>query len=787
MLGNGPSKTAQMPVHTRLRFRLLGEPQVTAENGAARALRISTRKGLAVLVYLAMYRGRAMPRAQVADLLWGHSLDRHARQNLRQCLMVLRRDLGAELAGVLMADDQTLALRSDAIEVDALEFDAAANATSPEARERCLEIPWAPLFNGFVADAEGFDDWAAGERERHNAVATRVFADLATRLDAEARGDGAIVAMEKLVRADPSEEDRHRRLLVLEAKYRGVDAAVARAKTLAAELKREVDVDPEPATLALIEEIRGAAPPVGGFQHGKAGMFARAPEGASTSPSAPGEAAPSHAASAPSNQMAGGSIETHVVASANWVRPHPEQVRLRRWSPSRVIAASGALMVIVALGLMAASKSHSIPDFTLLESVDPWRPPSTTTQTKSSPEQRNKRIIPIIVLPFEVDADSDPAVSALAEEITDNLINMLSRVDRLRVISRNTSRSFKGAPVDPAALGKELGVRYALEGSLRTRGDRLHVNVELVDTGTRLAVWSDQIARSQGDRQTMPTEIVIQIARALQIQTQRLEVNRAGPADPVQQLIDKGWVTMTGGGVTAEKVEQSRLLFEEALRRDTNSLQAQVGLAAYHVQQVSELLTPDAVAHIDTALRILEPAVGKDPDNENAYYYLARAQRNKNDFEAALRSFSRTIELNPSRTDAYAQMGLTLLFLRRPAEALENIQYAMRLSPKDPAVPFWLRFAAEAEIDLGHYAEATRKLERSVEMAPRQLRAWGVLVAVNALNGNITAAQKHMEKVRELGSQFSDEQLLERIGRLSRLGPNKVYDGFKLALASSSN
>jgi tetratricopeptide (TPR) repeat protein len=186
-------------------------------------------------------------------------------------------------------------------------------------------------------------------------------------------------------------------------------------------------------------------------------------------------------------------------------------------------------------------------------------------------------------------------------------------------------------------------------------------------------------------------------------------------------------------------------------------------------------------------LSALEAAVAKAPNSETAYYFLARAQRNRDDFEAALRSFTRTIELNPSYTDAYAQVGLTLLFLRRPAEALDNIRYGMRLSPKDPALPFWLRFAAEAEIELGNYSEAIRDLERSVEMAPKQLRAWGVLTAAHALAGNAVASQKHLSKVKELGSGFSDEQLLKRIGRSSRLGPNRVHDGFRMALSMPSS
>jgi DNA-binding SARP family transcriptional activator len=241
---------------SKLRFRLLGEARLAAGDSATDGFRVSTQKGMALLVYLAMNAGRAISRPVLADLLWGDRVDAQARQSLRQCLLTLRRDLEPSLSGVLLADDHAIGLRAEAIEVDAEAFAQAANAPDFAQRQLCLTLPWGSFLQDYHTGAEPFDEWVVAERNRLDALAIRTFAEMADRFDAAGDGERAILALERLVAVDPAEEDRHRRLLSLEARYRGADAALARAKTLAFELKRALDAEPEPATLALIENIR---------------------------------------------------------------------------------------------------------------------------------------------------------------------------------------------------------------------------------------------------------------------------------------------------------------------------------------------------------------------------------------------------------------------------------------------------------------------------------------------------------------------------------------------------
>jgi DNA-binding SARP family transcriptional activator len=209
-----------------LRLKVLGGADATVRPVGQPDRRLTTTKGLALLCYLALNGGRPTSRAILADLLWGDRIDRQARQSLRQCLMSIRRDLGPAAASVLIVDERCVALEPESVEVDALQFLNFATATTSAKRLNCLQIPWGPFLDGFHTGAESFDDWAAAERNRLATIAVRTFSELTEICIAEDDGERAILAMERLVSIDPTEEERHRRLLSLEARYRGADARV---------------------------------------------------------------------------------------------------------------------------------------------------------------------------------------------------------------------------------------------------------------------------------------------------------------------------------------------------------------------------------------------------------------------------------------------------------------------------------------------------------------------------------------------------------------------------------
>jgi len=236
----------------RIRVRLLGGFEIVRGDETSRPLRLSTKKVCALAAFLVM--SRTATRAELATLLWGSCPDQQARQSLRQALVLLRKDLGSPNA--LFADKEVVRLHPGAWSVDALEFEASADSTDLEDLERAVELFGGEFLTGFAIDEEGFDDWLQAQRNRTHAAAGRALAHYAERSDAARSGQRAMAAAERLLLLDPLREDWQRLALRLCARHRGQHEAMARAKAFEALLRRELDVEPEPETEALIEKIR---------------------------------------------------------------------------------------------------------------------------------------------------------------------------------------------------------------------------------------------------------------------------------------------------------------------------------------------------------------------------------------------------------------------------------------------------------------------------------------------------------------------------------------------------
>jgi len=754
-------------VPVQFRFRLLGE--ATLSVAGADSHRVLPQKGLALLVYLAMNRGRPISRALLADLLWGDRVDSQARQNLRQCILTLRRDFGPALGRALVVDDQSLAFAADGVEVDALQFVGCASAADSTERQRCIDLPWGSFLGHFTTGAEGFDEWAVAERQELDATAARVFAEFAEQFEAAGDGGRAIAALERLIAIDPAEEHLHRRLLTLEARTRGADAALVRGKTLIALLKREFDAEPEPATLALLEDFRCRAR----TESKDARQIATEP---SDDP-----------------------IRIELAAATPAVPPRSKRI-------PRAIAACALASLAITGGVLAGMWSPSPPTSILQQgrqqdlatqvprATDPgmslqastrpsWRSPSRPAADEVA-LGRERGLVAIAVLPFASRGEQTGAL--IADMMTDDLNDMLSRFGEFRVISSQTTRSYQGQNANAAAIGMELGVRYLLEGKVAMRGDHLRVIAGLVDTVSQLQVWSHRYDRSGADRHAIQDEIVNSLARELQIEVIQLESERATPDPNVHELAFKGWAAIGAASRSGvEALRQAERFFLQALSRDPDNTRAQAGLAAYHTRMVVQLHTDEPETHLEKAETILQRLIDRHPNMQGPYLdlglvYVARGQNKK-----AARMFERSIELNPSHAPSHAQLGLALVRMGHPNEGREHILYAMRLSPRDPTLPYWLTFAGRAELELGSYDKAIAYVERSVALNPDYPPGRLVLVAAYAQSDNMSAAHQQLERLSQTRPHLSREKLIERFGEGGGLRLSQLVLGLRRALAST--
>jgi DNA-binding SARP family transcriptional activator len=209
-------------------------------------LTISSRKGRALLAYVAMQSEPTVTREQLATLLWGNRFDAQARQSLRQCLLSLRKQLGPVAPGLLVLDGELVCLKAQSFSTDVHEFAALAEeAADPE---RALVLYRGEFLAGFSLDVEPFDDWVRGERARLTAIAARLLELQVQQSDEFGHGEQALRACERLLAIDRLREDWQCLALKLTARHRGRDPAIARANALIALLRSELDADPEPAT-----------------------------------------------------------------------------------------------------------------------------------------------------------------------------------------------------------------------------------------------------------------------------------------------------------------------------------------------------------------------------------------------------------------------------------------------------------------------------------------------------------------------------------------------------------
>lgn len=742
-----------------IRLRLLGRFSAVVDGAPPVPFRIASKKGIALLAYLILHPEHTASRERLATLLWGDRSDRQARLNLRQCILALRNAFAPVSSELFMLDGDAVGLRMELLSVDALEFESLHLSAEIDSLERAASLYSGSFLSDIDIDAEDFAAWLRTTRARFEAGFARVLGGLIDRRDVAGQGTLAISAAERLTAIDPLREDWQCRLLLMYARYQCSTAALSHARALTALLKEELDVEPEPATTALIEQIQ------------RGDIDRTTPE---TEPQpvlrAVDEVAPiaipDHRASMPAE-----------CPSA----PPPQQPVERGWHKLFTHlhpAAATSLIVFLSLaastGLLFLAGTYLVP----IWAMNQLAANSNANMASAFPERA-----PIVVLPFEsVDGKES---GAIAEQVSGDVIDSLSHVPNLKVISRLTSREYREQSTDIAAIGNRLGVRYALHGSVQTEADKLHVNVELIDIASRLQVWSDRFEEDQPNPAVASDEIAKRLGRSLQVAVINFQAERAAGVPPenaeIGQLVAKGWGAIVAGQY-AEPLARAEAAFTEALRRDPDRLGAMLGLAAHHSLAAAFAPPEQRQLLIDEANRLLRIVIERRPDWSPPYYYRGQLLDMQGDPQAALESLEKSIALNPSFASGYAQIGRVLTRLGQADAALENINHAMVLSPKDPALPAWEVIAGLAELERGHDAEALELISRATMLQPNNPFFQSSLAVAYALAGDRHNAEAHAAKFRELTPNLSNEQ---RIARFSgRWQPKRFATGARLALTS---
>jgi tetratricopeptide (TPR) repeat protein len=255
----------------------------------------------------------------------------------------------------------------------------------------------------------------------------------------------------------------------------------------------------------------------------------------------------------------------------------------------------------------------------------------------------------------------------------------------------STVRDLKGRVVDARQIGRELGVRYVLEGSVRRMGRTVRINAQLVDAGTGAHLWAEQIDADQGAPATFPDNfgVASRLARALSVELVNVEGRRAPRANPdAVDLAMRGW-SLLHAGPNREDVQSAVTLFEAALRIDPDNIQANVGLAQALIHVYRSRWEPERARVLARADEAATRATTVAPDHAQAQAVKAEILGLQNRFDAALATYDRAIALDRNLTAAHVGRARHLIVAGRAADAVASVERAICLSPRDPDLYLW--------------------------------------------------------------------------------------------------
>jgi TolB-like protein/class 3 adenylate cyclase/Flp pilus assembly protein TadD len=320
----------------------------------------------------------------------------------------------------------------------------------------------------------------------------------------------------------------------------------------------------------------------------------------------------------------------------------------------------------------------------------------------------------MVVLPF-ANIGGDPEQEYFVDGVTESLTTDLSRIAGSFVIARNTAFTYKGKPFDVKQIGRELNVRYVLEGSVQRSGNRLRVNVQLIDAESGSHLWAERFDKPVADLFEVQDEIVARLANQLGAQLIAAEACRAerAPHPDSMDLYFQG-MACANKGWTPEHMVQACRYFEQALGRDPSNVDAMVGIAYADYVRAS-LYFDDRAALCANAEANLNRALSLAPEHALAHLGLARVQITTNRALQAIAECERALLLDRNLASAHTVIGAAKYCLGRGEETEAHINEALRISPRDTIAYVWLAVAGCAKLLIGKDEEAVTLVRRAIE------------------------------------------------------------------------
>jgi TolB-like protein len=339
--------------------------------------------------------------------------------------------------------------------------------------------------------------------------------------------------------------------------------------------------------------------------------------------------------------------------------------------------------------------------------------------TAAALESHGPPHVSLVVLPF-ANLGGGVEHEYFVDGMTESLTTDLSRIFRgAFVIGRHTAFTYKGKDVDLKHIGRELNVRYVLEGSVQRGGNRMRVNVQLIDAKTGDYLWTERFDKPLADLFDMQDEIVARLANTLSAQMVGAEARRAERSSSPNStdLVFRAQALMNKG-FTPENVSKARDLYAQALALDSDDISALTGVASADLTIATVFIPDDRVALLTAAEQTLTRVISLAPESAIAHFLLGILQSSTNRVAQGIRELERALDLEPNLARAHGQIGMARILLGRPEETEAHIREALRLSPRDPVAHLWCGHAGLAKLIVGKFKEAETWLRRSIEINP---------------------------------------------------------------------
>src|SRR5713101_6993695 len=372
--------------------------------------------------------------------------------------------------------------------------------------------------------------------------------------------------------------------------------------------------------------------------------------------------------------------------------------RRRRVASIAIAAAAGTVLVLGASAwwLWPTTKPAAAPEMAAAASI---------SELLVAPR------LSIVVLPF-VNFSNEPGQQYFAEGITDDLTTDLSRITDMLVIARNTAFTYRNKPADAKQIGRELGVRYVLEGSVQWSGNEVRINSQLIDAETNAHLWAERFDRDTSDLFALQNEITTRIAVALEQELVAAEAARRSERPDVLEYILRARAAYAKP-VSHHRNVEGISLFERALALDPRSVEAQSMMASALAGRVLNGLTASAAADLERAKGLSEQALATSPGSAFAHFANGQVLRAQRRYAEAIPEYETVLASDRNWVYAFFALGQCKLHTGFIAEPIPLVERAIRLSPRDTELGVWYQQIGDVHLLQSRSVEAIVWLEKA--------------------------------------------------------------------------